>query len=77
MYDIELDVIVAQGVSIPRQSISVKGLESSQSHEDPEALLWALDSVVLEYQGVEYDLGHWSDIDSDTSEVLLEWLSPS
>jgi hypothetical protein len=64
-------------VMIPFQSIRIAVLESSQDHQDPMGDLMDLETVRLEYEGVEYDLGPYATLDSDVSDVLLEWYSPT
>ena len=70
-------LLVGGIVKIPTQSIRVIGLESSQEHEDPMGDLMGLESIRLEYEGIEYDLGPYAALDNDVSEVLLEWYSPT
>lgn len=77
MYDFDLDAIVIDGVAIPRQEMNVKGLRSSQENDNPRHILAALGVITLVYQGVEYPLGAWKDIDEDTRFMLAEWLSPT
>jgi hypothetical protein len=65
----------------PLQDVRIKGLESSQEHEDPIGLLEDLDTVVLEvYLDDEYqffDVGPYDELDQDVADQLLEWLSPT
>jgi hypothetical protein len=67
----------SEEVWIPFQSIRIAVLESSQDHQDPMGDLMDLESVRLEYEGIEYDLGPYAALDNDVSEVLLEWYSPT
>jgi hypothetical protein len=70
-------LLVGGIVKVPTQSIRIIGLESSQDHEDPMGDLMGLESIRLEYEGIEYDLGPYAALDNDVSETLLEWYSPT
>jgi hypothetical protein len=64
-------------VEIPYSSIDLLGFESSQEHEDPIGLLSEPDSLTLVFEGVEYEIPSYGELDNDTREILLEWFSPT
>jgi hypothetical protein len=63
-------------VKIPLQEIRIKGLESSQEDNDPMNTL-VFHPIVIEHEGIEYDLGKFTELESDVQETLLEWYSPT
>ena len=69
-------LLVGGIVKVPRQEIRIVGLESSQEDEDPENTLF-FHPIVIEHEGIEYDLGRFGDLSNDIQEVLTEWYSPT
>jgi hypothetical protein len=69
-------LLVGGIVKIPLQEIRIKGLESSQEDNDPMNTL-VFHPIVIEHGGIEYDLGKFTELESDVQETLLEWYSPT
>lgn len=64
-------------VVVPFQDLELEGFESSQEHEDPVGDLSEPESLTLVFEGENYQIPAYSDLEDNTSFFILEWYSPT
>jgi hypothetical protein len=65
----------SEEVWVPMQSIDLNGKRPSQDNNHRDFM--ARRRLVMYYEGSEYLIGAYFDLDSDVAEVLLEWCCPT